>query len=547
MVDLTGILLHFLWQAALIGGAAAIALRLAGPASRVRYRIAIGALGIMTLAPVATQARRAGLFAGWGVVTTTAPIEKTVPTSSLTASPPQSEPAGNLTGPKSNSRASNALEHRAVQVGWLPGLWLLGSTALLFWLGFGILRVRRIRNMARLAGHSIQETAQALQLTRRGGVPVLVSPRTDSPFACGWFRPAVVLPEGLSEEIASDQLRAVLAHELAHVHRRDYAVNLGQRVIEALFFFHPVVHWISRIARNEREHCCDEVAARTIGDHRTIASALLALEEARGPGSSHALLPAAGGGSLVSRIERLLAPEPAGTRGWAVAAFVPLLVGGSTLVLSTPVSAPATAVVHPADGAVVWSGELHPGERLKIRNLIGAVRVMRASGVTGLVRARLSQPLPDLAWQVTRGGGDLTVCALRSSYGRCDADGSTWFGTPAEMHRARIDLTVELPAGVSLTAASFEGDLELDGVDSDIEARTGTGMISARVLASRSSPRHTLDFHTGDGTVRLELPTGFGGQLETRLPAERGRSSLGPGDNLVRVSSGRGDLILSRH
>jgi hypothetical protein len=159
--------------------------------------------------------------------------------------------------------------------------------------------------------------------------------------------------------------------------------------------------------------------------------------------------------------------------------------------------------------------------------------------------------------------GGVTVCTLRAAHGRCDAEGYDWFGLPDEMRRARIDLTVELPPGVGVTAATFEGDLELDEVDSDAEARTGSGAIAARIVEppDRRSDR-TFDLHTGAGTVRVALPSGFGGELEARLSdgrvlaeaplslpgadSPRLRTSLGPGGNRLRVSSGSGNLVLSR-
>ncbi len=155
----------------------------------------------------------------------------------------------------------------------------------------------------------------------------------------------------------------------------------------------------------------------------------------------------------------------------------------------------------------------------------------------------------------------VTVCALRPGHGRCDAEGYTWFGTRDEMHRATIDLVVELPAGAGITAAGYEGDLVLDGVSGDAEARTGSGTITARVAAGRDD--RTLELHTGAGEVRVALPPGFGGTLETRLSngavehqmplapigeisPQRMRYSLGPGGNRLHTSSGNGSLLLTR-
>jgi hypothetical protein len=196
----------------------------------------------------------------------------------------------------------------------------------------------------------------------------------------------------------------------------------------------------------------------------------------------------------------------------------------------------------------VWAGELRAGVRLRVRNLVGSIQVVRANGSTGIVRAHPPGAAPsDLIYQVTREADGVTVCALREAYGRCDPEGYTWFGPPEELRRTRIELTVELPPGVSVTAATFDGDLDLDGIDSDAEARTGSGAIAARIVDRPDTQlSRTLELHTGAGPVRVTLPPRFGGTLDARFPNGVRRTSLGPGSNRLRVSSGSGDLVLSR-
>jgi hypothetical protein len=243
------------------------------------------------------------------------------------------------------------------------------------------------------------------------------------------------------------------------------------------------------------------------------------------------------------------------------------------MVLATPAgrgpaaSIDRTRTTSPSpDGAgeVVWTGELEAGDWLRVRNLTGPIHVRRVAGSTGVIRASLSPAAPsDLSFEATFRDDGVTVCALRAEGGRCDAEGYTWFGAPLETGPAGIELTVDLPSGVSVLAATFEGDLVLDGVDADAEARTGGGAIAARIVEP-AEPRsdRTLDLHTGDGPVRVALPAGFGGTLEARLsngrvvsepPLARGgvsehglEFSLGRGGDRLRVSSGDGDLVLSR-
>src|SRR5439155_16249804 len=94
------------------------------------------------------------------------------------------------------------------------------------------------------------------------------------------------------------------AHELAHIRRHDYAVNVVQTIAETLLFYHPAVWWLSRRIRIEREHCCDDIAVRLCGDAYGYAQALATLESWRATSTGIAM--AATGGSLLDRIRRIL-------------------------------------------------------------------------------------------------------------------------------------------------------------------------------------------------------------------------------------------------
>ena len=99
-------------------------------------------------------------------------------------------------------------------------------------------------------------------------------------------------------------VEALLAHEFAHIRRRDYAINLLQTIAEALLFFHPAVWWISRRIRQEREHCCDDAAIAVAGEATAYAEALMALASWREREFQPSL--GAAKGPLVRRIRRLL-------------------------------------------------------------------------------------------------------------------------------------------------------------------------------------------------------------------------------------------------
>ena len=147
-------------------------------------------------------------------------------------------------------------------------------------------------------------------------------------------------------------MRAILAHELAHIHRHDYLVNLLQTVVETLLFYHPAVWWISRRIRHEREVCCDDMAVALCGDGLAYARALAALEEERS--AMPALGVAARGGSLSERIRRILnrpAPAPSDRGSLAGVGMVIVLL----LALVLPHRTASSAEAEPISGPFVSS------------------------------------------------------------------------------------------------------------------------------------------------------------------------------------------------
>ena len=116
----------------------------------------------------------------------------------------------------------------------------------------------------------------------RAVVQVRESARIAVPMVVGVLTPVLLLPIGLATQLTTREIEAVLAHELAHIKRYDYGVNLLQSVVEVLYFFHPALWWLSARVREEREHCCDDLAVQVCGgDGRILAQALARVEELR--------------------------------------------------------------------------------------------------------------------------------------------------------------------------------------------------------------------------------------------------------------------------
>jgi uncharacterized protein (TIGR03435 family) len=160
-------------------------------------------------------------------------------------------------------------------------------------------------------------------------VELLVSALVQVPTVVGWIRPVVLVPVGALAGLPPEHVEALLIHELAHIRRHDYLVNMLQSVAEALLFYHPAVWWVSGHIRAERELCCDDVAVSASGDVLTYARALAELESCR-PAHFNAAV-AANGGSLADRIARLLGQS----RPAAVSGLGPGVLIGAVLIAAT--------------------------------------------------------------------------------------------------------------------------------------------------------------------------------------------------------------------
>jgi uncharacterized protein (TIGR03435 family) len=190
---------------------------------------------------------------------------------------------------------------------WVVAIWLAG--ALVFWVrltGGWAVAARMRSTLVRPAPPEWRRILGELG-TRIGvsrPVRLLVSALVQVPTVVGWLRPVVLVPVGALAGLPAEQMEALLIHELAHIRRHDYLVNILQSVAEALLFYHPAVWWVSGHIRAEREMCCDDIAAQASGDVLLYARALAELESYRPTHLSAAV--AANGGSLADRIARLL-------------------------------------------------------------------------------------------------------------------------------------------------------------------------------------------------------------------------------------------------
>lgn len=266
-------LLHTLWQGfALVLPTAVVLHLLRGRSSHLRYQVSALALLIQLMASAATFAWYYQPAAGILTATAHASRAQTLPVrwQTLTQTLPWHE------------QVQHFLESH---LGQFVLIYLIGVVVFGLRLAGGWLFLQRLsRTATQPVSPKWSELTDALRsaLTVRAVVQVRESARIMVPMVVGVLKPVLLLPVGLSINLSIREVEAVLAHELAHIKRHDYAVNLLQSVMEVLFFFHPALWWLSARVREEREHCCDDLAVQAIGgDGRTLAQALARVEELR--------------------------------------------------------------------------------------------------------------------------------------------------------------------------------------------------------------------------------------------------------------------------
>jgi uncharacterized protein (TIGR03435 family) len=296
-------LVHFLWQGAFIAVFYAAGRRFLASVNG-RYLLACVALASMMAAPIVT----------WWVLEPTdgAPVVAMDRTARAPGVIPSAAtlPAG--------LQAAVPSAQKAPWLQWAVAIWLLGASALsMRLLGSWIVAARLRWRMTRPAPLEWCRVLERLR-TRLGvarAVGLRVSAMVQSPVVIGAWRPLVLVPVGMLAGLPAAQVEALLIHELAHIRRHDYLVNLLQSVTEALLFYHPAVWWVSGHIRIARECCCDDAAVAASGDVLEYVSALAELVGIR---PAHVAAVAANGGSLADRIARLLGESrPARRNGLA--------------------------------------------------------------------------------------------------------------------------------------------------------------------------------------------------------------------------------------
>jgi beta-lactamase regulating signal transducer with metallopeptidase domain len=289
-------IIHISWQAPVLLALARATADLLGPdRPRGRYAAYIGglvlvpclaiatALWIATVWPAAAQARFDRALVADAAALATAPDSAALPLI----------PA--------------AYEAILPALPWLVLAWAMLALPALLRMLHGLAAARRLaRGPAETAPPTwSRQLARIGRLMRvRAPAEIAISGAVSIPSVVGVLRPRILIPPSAAASLHTAELASVLAHELAHVRRRDPLAGILQALIESLFWFHPAVRALGLRVRAEREHCCDDLVVRTVGNPVAYARALTALELLRH--GANPLVPAATDGVLLERVRRLL-------------------------------------------------------------------------------------------------------------------------------------------------------------------------------------------------------------------------------------------------
>ena len=202
---------------------------------------------------------------------------------------------------------ANGLQRFAPWLGcvWLGGL-ILAALRPMIGLAFQGTMSHRDANSNQRLDRVFRNAYSLMQPLRQ--VRAAIADNWDVPAVFGFWRPLVLVPLSSINGLSTRELEAVLLHELAHVRRFDDIANLLQTATETMLFFHPVIWWLSAVARQERENCCDDLAVQRGGHKTDLARALFKIENGRGAGIAHGM--AFNGGSTLQRIRRLVSVQP---------------------------------------------------------------------------------------------------------------------------------------------------------------------------------------------------------------------------------------------
>lgn len=295
-------IVHSLWQGALVALLLSIVLLLMNKrTARVRYIASVGALLLFSAMSIRTFVDHYDISKERVVV-------------GLSSQEIHSTAAATTNVATNNSITNNTLftefsnyfyEHFPLIV----TIYLLGVLFLTLKLTGGYLYSQRIKNYRTKTADEkfrniVSEFSQRLNIKQ--SVKLVESALVKVPVTLGYIKPVILFPLGMLTGMSYEQVETIIAHELAHIKRADYLVNLLQSILEVIFFYHPAVWWISSIIREERENVCDDLALEISSQPADLAKALVYVSQFENGKSSLAMSAIGNKNKLKRRVKRMM-------------------------------------------------------------------------------------------------------------------------------------------------------------------------------------------------------------------------------------------------
>ncbi len=290
-------LLHSIWQASVIVMIVILVLRfIPAKLSNARYAITTAGMLVVTLLSIATFLYLSSTPKDL-MVTHTIPVQP--------ASVESSKYLTNLSF-SSSIAMLNAFIQSSIPV--FLAAWILGTLLFSLRILTGLWYTQKLRAESVLLKNEWSERIHFLtkELNINTFVTLAESSAIHAPVIIGYIKPIILIPIGMTASLSTAQLETIFLHELMHIRRNDYLINLIQTFIEAFYFFNPFVWMISGIIKREREHCCDDAVVQHRGNAREYVNALATLEEARLSKAGLSLSLAENKNQLLNRIKRLM-------------------------------------------------------------------------------------------------------------------------------------------------------------------------------------------------------------------------------------------------
>jgi len=290
-------LLHSLWQITILGVVIWIVLRfISKDNANLRYTIGGISLGLIFIASLFTFTLYINNSSNFSGKEFSADILLNILNK-------------NETGSDSLSWSSLKIE---IYFPYLVNLWILGIGILSLHMLWNYIYSIKLRNHLT---YPLNEGTQniAINLVRKIGLNQKVlfkeSGFVQVPSLIGYFKPVVLLPISMLCAIPENQIEMIIAHELAHVRRHDYLFQFIQSILEMLFFYHPIVWWLSSVVNTEREHVCDDLAVSVCGESLTLIKALNNMEVIRKKQTDLVLGFSGKKATILNRAQRIIRPK----------------------------------------------------------------------------------------------------------------------------------------------------------------------------------------------------------------------------------------------